>query len=67
MGRTLYEKGDGIEGNKITVQCRNHHFAKKPIKGTSRDKLQRGSLEGTVYCVIDKPVRSLRKRAQHID
>ena len=67
MGQTLYEKGDGIEGNKITVQCRNYHFAKKPIQGTSRDKLQRGSLEGTVYCVIDKPVRSLRKRAQHID
>jgi hypothetical protein len=62
-----YGKREGIKGDKITVQCRNYHFGKQPIQGTSRDKLQRGSLEGPSYCVIDKPVRSLRKRAQHID
>lgn len=67
IGETLFGKGDGIKGDKITVQCRNCHFGKQPIQGTSRDKLQCGSLVGTAYCVIDKPVRSLRKRAQHID
>ena len=67
VGRTLYERGEGIERNKITVQCRNYPFGKQPIQGTSRDKLQRGSLEGTVYYVIAKPVRSLRKRAQHFE
>ena len=67
MVTTLYDKGDGIKGDKITVQCRDPHFNKPPIKGTSSHKLQRGSLEGTVYCVIDKPIRSLRKKVQHID
>lgn len=62
----LHEMGDGIKGDKITVQCRDYHFG-KPIEGTSSHKLQRGSLEGTVYCVIDKPIRSLRKKVQHID
>lgn len=66
MVATHYDKGEGIKGDKITVQCRDYHFG-KPIKGTSRDRLQRGSLEGTVYCVIDKPIRSLRKKVQRID
>ena len=67
MVTTLHGKGDSIKGDKITAQCRSYHFSKRPIKGTSKDKTQRGSLEGTVYCVIDKPVRSLRKGAQRID
>lgn len=67
MPETLFAKGDGIKGDKITVQCREHHFSGRPIKGTSRDKLQRGSLEGTVYCIVDKPLKSLRKSVQHID
>lgn len=62
MVETLHNKGDGIKGEKITVQCRKHHFG-KPIQGTSKDKLQRGSLVGTVYCVIDKPFRSLKKHS----
>ena len=62
MEETLFGKGEGIKGDKITVQCRSYHFGKQPIQGTSRHRLKRGSLEGTVYCVIDKPVRSLKKK-----
>ncbi len=58
---TLFNKGDGIKGEKITVQCRKPNFGKRPISGTSRHKLQRGSLEGSVYCVIDKPIRSKKE------
>lgn len=65
--RTVVKKGDNLRGEKVTVQCRDYHFSSRPINNTSRDKAQRGSLEGTVFCVIDKPIQSLRKKVQHID
>lgn len=58
---TLFSKGDGIKGERITVECRKHHFGKRPISGTSRHRAQRGRLEGSVYCIIDKPVRSKKE------
>lgn len=64
---TYFQKGDGLKGEKISFQCRDYHVDSKPIASTSRDKAQKGKLEGTVYCVIDKPVLSLHKRISHID
>lgn len=66
MPTTLYGKGDGLKGDKVTFQCRDPHIT-GVTAGTSRDQIQQGSLEGTVFCVIDKQLRSLRKRVQHID
>lgn len=54
---TLSNKGDGIKGEKVIVQCRDYKFEKHPIKGTSRHRLQRGRLEGSVYCVIVKTIK----------
>ncbi len=54
---TLFSKDDGIKGERVIVQCRAYKFEKHPIKGTSRHKLQRGKLEGSVYCVITKKMR----------
>jgi hypothetical protein len=54
---TLFNEGDGIKGDRVIVQCRAYNFEKHPIKGTSRHKLQRGKLEGSVYCVIAKTMK----------
>lgn len=63
---TLFQKGDAVKGEKITFQCRSYHVSSKPIACTSRDKAQRGNLEGAVYCVIDKPFERIRGKYQHI-
>lgn len=53
---TLFKVSDGIKGDRVIVQCRAYNFEKHPIKGT-RHKLQRGKLEGSVYCVIAKTMK----------
>lgn len=62
----LVHKGDGIKGEKVSYQCRNPHtkgVTSRRTSGTSRDNSQRGSLEGTVTCVIEREFRSLRNKS----
>ena len=56
---TLKNKGDALEAEKIAVQAR---IIKKfkVVAGTSTHNIQRTTLEGTAYCVIEKPMRSVR-------
>ncbi len=54
---TLFDEGDGIKGERVIVQCRTYSFEKHPISGTGRHRLQRGRLEGSVYCVIAKVMK----------
>lgn len=66
MGTILHEEGDGIKGEKVTAQCRKPDFKGK-IRGTGSHRLNRVSLEGTVFCVIDKPLKKFKEKIQHID
>ena len=57
--RVLTGMGDAIRGEKITAQFRTMH---KPVilAGSSTHQIQQSKLEGTVFCVIDRPLNFLR-------
>ena len=57
--KILTSKGDAIRGEKITAQFRTMH---KPtiLMGTSTHQIQQSKMEDTVFCVIERPLRSLR-------
>ena len=48
--------GDILRGEKISVKART---IDKPrvIEGSGRDKIQKTTLRGSAYCVVDLPVR----------
>ena len=48
--------GDAIRGEKISVKART---IDKPrvIEGSGRDKIQKTTLRGSAYCVVDLPVK----------
>lgn len=58
-GETRYEPGAAIRGEKVTAQARR---IQKPTvcEGSSTHRIQRTRLEGSVYCVIDRPLNYLR-------
>lgn len=53
------DAGCAIRGEKITAQARKVHRA-EVIAGTSTHKIHQLKLEGTVFCVIDRPLNFLR-------
>lgn len=55
----LTEQGCAIRGEKVTAQFREMH---RPIilAGTSTHQIQQTKLEGSVFCIIDKPLNYLR-------
>ena len=57
--RIHYAPGDAIRGERITAQFRTMH---KPtiLTGSSTHQIQQSKLEGSVYCVVDKPLNYLR-------
>jgi hypothetical protein len=57
--KVLIGKGEAIRGEKVTAQFRKIH---KIIvcSGSSTHQIQQTKLEGTVYCVIDRPLSYLR-------
>ena len=57
--KVSYGPGDAIRGERITAQYRTMH---KPmlLSGSSTHKIQQTKLEGTVYCVIERPLNFLR-------
>jgi len=50
------EIGDAIRGEKISVKART---IDKPrvTEGSGRDKIQKTTLRGSAYCVVDLPVK----------
>ena len=59
--RTLYEAGDNLKAERIAVTARDIDKI-RIINDTSRHRAQATKLRGSVYCVIDLPFRSIRKR-----
>ena len=59
--RVFHKLGDAIRGEKITAQFRKMHRTKL-VHGTSADQIMQSKLEGSVFCVIDKPLGYLRKK-----
>lgn len=51
--------GDAIQGERITAQARKIH---KPVicTGTASHRIQQTKLEGSVFCIIDRPLNFLR-------
>ena len=57
---TVHHKpGDAIRGEKITAQFRKM-YRTKLVRGTSADQIRQSRLEGSVFCIIDKPLNYLR-------
>ena len=57
--KTAFKKGDAIRGERIVAQYRK---ISRPVvaHGSSTHKIVRVKLEGSVMCVIDRPLNYLR-------
>lgn len=51
-----HDHGDAIRGERVTAQYRKISKARL-VHGTSSDQIRQAKLEGTVFCIIDKPLR----------
>jgi hypothetical protein len=60
--QTLYQKGSCIRGEKVTAQARRVGRV-EVTAGTSTHKIQQLKLEGSVVCVIDRPMNYLKEIA----
>jgi hypothetical protein len=58
--RVLTSAGDAIRGEKVTAQFRTMH---KPVvfAGSSTHQIQQCKLEGTVFCIVDRPLNYIRE------
>ena len=57
--KVFTEVGTAIRGEKVTAQFRTIHRV-TVLAGTSTHQIQQTKLEGSVLCVIDKPLNYLR-------
>ena len=57
--KIMYEQGCCIRGEKITAQARRVGRTELTT-GTSTHKIQQLKLEGSVMCVIDRPMNFLK-------
>lgn len=57
--KVFTETGCAIRGEKVTAQARKIHRV-EVTSGTATHKIQQVKLEGTVFCVIDRPLNFLR-------
>ncbi len=63
-GTVLYEQGDAIRGERITAQYRKMTKALL-VHGTSTHQIRHSKLEGSVFCIIDKPLNYLRQEEKY--
>ena len=57
--KILTEAGCAIRGEKVTAQFRTMHRV-VVLTGTSTHQIQMTKLEGSVFCIIDRPLNFLR-------
>jgi len=48
--------GDALRAERISVQARDID-KRRIVKGSGRDKIQKTTLRGSAYCVIDMPMK----------
>lgn len=53
------KQGCAIRGEKVTAQFRTIHRI-DVLSGTSTHQIKQTKLEGSVFCIIDKPLNYLR-------
>ncbi len=58
--------GDAIQGEKVTAQARKIHRVTVST-GTSTHQIQNVKLEGSVFCIIDRPLNYIRTLPQKTD
>ena len=59
--RNVYtEMGSAIRGEKVTAQFRTIHRVVILAGATGTHKIQQTKLEGSVFCIIDRPLNYLR-------
>ncbi len=56
---TAFQVGAAIRGEKVTAEFRKMSRI-AVAQGSSTHKIQRAKLEGSVLCVIDRPLNYLR-------
>lgn len=57
--RVFHQPGDAIEGERVAAQYRSLHSVRIQT-GTASHQIQQSKLEGTVFCMIEKPLNYLR-------
>jgi hypothetical protein len=57
--KTHYNAGDCIRGEKVTAQARRVSRV-EVVAGTSTHKIQQVRLEGSVLCIVDRPLNYLK-------
>jgi hypothetical protein len=55
---TSFTSGSAIRGERVAAQFRKIHRI-AVVHGTSTHNIQQTKLEGTVFCVIEKPLSHL--------
>jgi hypothetical protein len=63
-GRVYSQPGDAIQGEKVTAQARKIHKA-VICTGTGSHQIHQTKLEGTVFCIIDRPLNYIRDLKPH--
>jgi hypothetical protein len=58
-GNVYSKLGDAIEGEKVTAQARKV-YRSMVTTGTSTHQIQQMKLEGSVFCIIDRPLNYIR-------
>ena len=56
-----FQKGDALVGDKIIARARKV-VDRKLVHHTGKDKALGFALVGSAYCVIDRPIRSVREK-----
>ena len=65
-GNIYSRPGDAIQGEKVTAQARKIHRTAVSA-GTSTHQINNVKLEGSVFCIIDKPLNYLRDLPERPD
>lgn len=64
--KTSFNIGDCIRGEKVTAQARRVSRI-EVVAGTSTHKIQQIRLEGSVLCIVDRPLNYLKDIGQTSD
>jgi hypothetical protein len=64
--KTSYKVGDCIRGEKVTAQARRVSRV-EVVAGTSTHKIQQIKLEGSVLCIVDRPLNYIKGIVQTSD
>ena len=59
--KTYHDPGVAIRGERVTAQDRKIRQSEL-IHGTSTHRINQAKLEGSVFCVIDRPLNYLVKK-----